>query len=163
MFSVSERRGTAHLPSRSSGTKQRPRDRLRLESMRPAGIPQTCTEPPSWIGSSPEMAQRSSCWPLPETPAMPTISPLCTSRFTFLSTTPKGSSGIRERFSRRNRTSPPPVGSPCWKTGRSSPIIMRAMVFGVSCEGAQVPVTRPARSTVALWQSSWISSSLWLM
>ncbi len=43
-------------------------------------------------GSSPEMALSSSCWPLPETPAMPTISPLRTSRWMFLRLTPNGSS-----------------------------------------------------------------------
>ncbi len=48
-------------------------------------------------------------------------------------------------------------------TGRSSPIIIRARVLGVSWEGVQVPVTLPPRRMVAVWQSSWISSSLWLM
>jgi hypothetical protein len=41
---------------------------------------------------SPEMAFSSSCWPLPEMPAMPTISPLRSDRQISLSRVPNGSS-----------------------------------------------------------------------
>jgi len=43
------------------------------------------------------------------------------------------------------------------------PIIRRAIEAGVSCAGMHSPVTLPPRSTVAVWQSVRISSSLWLM
>ena len=131
--------------------------------MRPAGMPQTWTWFLAETVSSPEMTRSSSCCPLPETPAIPTISPLRTSRWTSLRSVPKGSSEDSESPSSFSRISPPEAGSPCWQTGRSSPIIMRAMDWGVSWAGLQVPMTLPPRSTVAVWQSSWISSSLWLM
>ena len=55
----------------------------------------------------------SSCWPLPETPAMPTISPECTSRWMSLRSVPNGSSDACESPASRSRTSPPSVGAPC--------------------------------------------------
>ena len=131
--------------------------------MRPASMPQICTGNFSASGASPEIAYSNSCWPLPETPAMPTISPACTSRWISLRSVPKGSSEACERPASRSLVSPPPVDAPCSQTGRSLPIISRAIEAGVSCEGMQLPVTLPPRSTVAVWQSSWISSSLWLM
>ena len=114
-------------------------------------------------GASPEIARSSSCWPLPDTPAMPTISPARTSSSMSLRSTPKGSALARDSPATCSRVSPPSAALAWRGTGSSSPIIIRAIEAGVSLAGTQRPVTRPARSTVAEWQSSRISSSLWLM
>ena len=66
-------------PSRSSGTNARPSARRCAGIRRPAGDARRCViASASASGRSPESAASSSCWPLPETPAMPTISPACT-------------------------------------------------------------------------------------
>ena len=95
-FSASDMLGTAPRPSRSSGTKHRPALRRRPGIIRPASVPQICTGNFSASGPSPEIAWSSSCCPLPETPAMPTISPECTSRCMSLRSVPNGSSDACE-------------------------------------------------------------------
>ena len=111
---------------------------------------------------SPDSAAISSFWPLPDTPAMPTISPARTARLMFASGVPNGSSAGSDR-SCTTSASAPALPSRCCGCGRSPPIIMRASDDDDSWRGSQVPVTLPPRSTVALWHSARISSSLWLM
>ena len=113
-------------------------------------------------GISPDNAASNSFWPLPETPAMPTISPLRTVRLMPRRLTPNGSGVFSVSRSTCNSTSP---GSwACSRhSGRSEPIIILARLPAVSCFGLAVPVTRPPRNTVALSHKDWISSSLWLI
>jgi len=113
-------------------------------------------------GSSPEIAASSSCWPLPDTPAMPTISPCRTS-----SETPSRATLNRSKLGRwRSRTasaSAPSFAGFFSSRGGSAPIIIRERLAVVSWAGSQVPTTWPPRRTVHRWQSARISSSLWLM
>ena len=51
----------------------------------------------------------------------------------------------------------------CCSCGGSAPIIRRDRLALLSLVGSTSPVTLPPRSTVQLWQSARISSSLWLM
>ena len=93
---------------------------------------------------SPDSAASSSFWPLPETPAMPTISPARTVRRIVARATCRTDRPARsdERVARRARRRPACASR--WRgCGRSPPIIMRASDADVSCRGSHVPVTRP--------------------
>ena len=80
-FSVSECDGTAPRPSRSSGTKAIPRSRRRSGwSVAGSGAARCGSPRASRCSVSPLSKATSSAWPLPETPAMPTISPPNTSK-----------------------------------------------------------------------------------
>ena len=116
-------------------------------------------EPAGARRSSPEIAAISSCWPLPETPAMPTTSPARTSNEMSSSAVPNGSSLASER-PRTASTTAPGVASRCCSCGGSAPIIRRERLALVSFDGSTSPVTLPPRSTVQWWQSARISSSL---
>ena len=112
---------------------------------------------------SPLSRAASSACPLPETPAMPTISPAWTASETSARSVPKGSSASasRSRNSRRG------VGSgragSRWVSGSAEPTISAASFAGEVVLGSAVPATAPARRIVAVSQRSRISSSLWLM
>ncbi len=80
VFAASDSVGTAPRPRRSSGTKCRPARRRRPGGWSPIGLPNSRMASGAARGSSPESAAISSCCPLPETPAMPTISPARTSK-----------------------------------------------------------------------------------
>ena len=162
-LSASDNSGTAPRPSRSSGTKARPSARRLAASRRATGSPLSMIVSARESVRSPERAAINSFWPLPETPAMPTISPPRTLRSISTRSVPKGSSAGSERLRTISAPSPRVRASRCCGCGRSPPIIMRASPDEVSCRGSQVPVTRPERSTVAFWHSARISSSLWLM
>ncbi len=80
VFSASDRVGTAPRPRRSSGMKCRPSRRRARGDARAMSRSNRRIDPGGARGSSPESAAISSCWPLPETPAMPRISPARTSK-----------------------------------------------------------------------------------
>ena len=154
--------GTAPRPSRSSGTKPKPSARRCAGSSSPADWPPIRTMPLCGLGVSPDSAASSSFWPLPETPAMPTISPRRTRRLRSSSAVPNGSRVGSDRWVSSSSTSPG-VRGVSWQACSSPPIISRARLSLLSSRGIALPLRRPPRSTVARSQSVRISSSLWLM
>ena len=80
VFCASESVGTAPRPRRSSGTKCMPARRRAPGGASAMSFPKSAMLPAGARVSSPEIAAMSSGCPLPETPAMPTISPPRTSR-----------------------------------------------------------------------------------
>ena len=161
-FSARLSAGTAPRPRRSSGTKPSPMERRSAGSRWPAAVLPSMIDSGFPHGISPDRAASNSFWPLPDTPAMPTISPLRTARLIERRVMPKGSRVFRVSRSMRSSASP---GSRASRrhSGRSEPIIIFARLAAVSCFGLAVPVTRPPRNTVALSHKDWISSSLWLI
>ena len=163
-LSASDISGTAPRPSRSSGTNAKPSARRCAASRRPAGRRRGSSPcPASASVRSPDSAAISSFWPLPDTPAMPTISPARTVRLMSASDVPNGSSA----GSVRSRTT-----SALRARLRVAMLRMRQVAAdhhprerrrATRGAGRTSPVTLPARSTVALWHSARISSSLWLM
>ena len=156
--------GTAPRPSLSSGTKASRRCLRAAAPKSPTGWPINITAlPPDFKAISPEISAANSCWPLPEIPAMPRISPPRTDSDTSVSDTPKGSSLAKVRFESASRSSPSPCGVGCTGGGIGRPIIKVARSCAVPWRGSSRAVTRPWRRIVAVSQSSRISSSLWLM
>ncbi len=82
VFSASVKLGMAAWPRRSSGTVARPSLRRAAAPIRPHTVAPMRMSPALVARRSPEIAAMSSLWPLPATPAMPTISPARTSRLT---------------------------------------------------------------------------------
>jgi len=156
MLSATLSAPTQALRSGSSGMARTPR---RWFSARVAakGWPATCTLPDSrarW----PTSASISSRWPLPETPATPTISPARTDRFrsrTALS--PRSPRTVRPRTS--SCTSPGVCGASS-ASGRvasssrtssgpaSRPTMASASASGVVSATAPLCTRRPRRSTL---------------
>ena len=62
---------------------------------------------------------------------------------------PKGESASRVKSLTTSLLSVPAAIADGRQTGSSAPTIIRAMLRGDSCRGSQLPVTRPARRTVA--------------
>ena len=102
---------------------------------------------------SPAIASASSRCPLPETPAMPTISPARTSR-----SSPRTASVPRSprtcRSCTASRTSPIAGMGDGSCDGSSWPTIISASSLRVTFAGRTVPTFRPARSTVMRSESS---------
>ena len=99
--------------------------------------------------SSPDSAAISSCWPLPETPAMPTISPARTSKRDVVAgrrrTGPRCGS-VRPSHREHHRAGLALRGAAAAAARRrSSGATALALV---SCVGSTSPVTLPPRSTV---------------
>ena len=119
--------GTAPRPSRSSGTKRRPSLRRRAGRRRgDVGAEQLDAARRGARASSPDSAASSSCWPLPETPAMPTISPACTSRsHVRRASTPNWSLPASESPRDLERDSPVAARRRAASCGGSAPIISR--------------------------------------
>jgi len=161
-LSASAMSGTAPRPSRSSGTKPKPRARRRPGGKRPAGVPFSTMLAAAARMSSPDRAASNSCWPLPDTPAMPTISPARTSKLISVNCMAKG--WLFGRSSRRTLSmAAPGVRAARVTAAGSAPIIMRDRLAADSCEGSHTPTFLPARTTVHVWHRARISSSLWLM
>ena len=151
--------GTAPRPSRSSGTKCRPRARRA-----PGFSADTSTDPMATLPlgartSSPERAYKSSFCPLPDTPATPTTSPACTVSEIPFKSTPNWSSRARLR-PRTCKTGAPGCCGRCSSCGGSAPIISRESEALDSSAGLHTPVTLPPRNTVQALHSSRISWSL---
>ena len=154
--------GTAPRPKRSSGTKCRPILRRRAGLNLPAFWPLSTIAPLAARVLSPDSAYKSSFWPLPDTPAMPTTSPVRTCRATCRKSTPNWSSLSRSSCFTSSTMSPVLTGR-CSSAGGSAPIIRRLSEAFDSWRGSQSPDTLPARKTVQAVQSARISCNLWLM
>ncbi|MNN29852.1 hypothetical protein D3C81_1434720 [compost metagenome] len=102
--------GTAPWPRRSAGTKLRPSLRRASGCKWATGSwPKRRVAPSLRLRRcSPLSKASSSSWPLPATPAMPTISPLRTSRLMSLSEHPNGS-GLCQDNPCTSRNASPPV------------------------------------------------------
>ena len=152
--------GTAPRPNRSSGTKATPSRRRSAGPMLPIATPCNWIAPASFTGSSPLSAASNSSWPLPATPATPTISPLRTCRLILLSRVPNGSWVPLLNCITSKKASPPSALAYSVEIGVSSPTIKRAMEAGVSSAGLQLPDTLPPLNTVALSHSAFTSFNL---
>ena len=130
--------GTAPRPRRSSGTKCRPS--CAAPSRRVAGRCR-CRSVPSRPAARRVLADSaaiSSCWPLPETPATPTISPARTSRDRLQRSTPNWSCAGSDRSRRRQHHGAGP-GLRVPALGGSAPIIRRDRLALLSCVGSTSP------------------------
>ena len=156
------RLGTAPRPKRSSGTKCKPRLRRCAGPCEPIGCPCKQMLSSGARVSSPLKAYSSSRCPLPDTPAMPTISPWRTSKSMGCKFMPKGSRRGKLSCLTAKTTSP---GWLLWctKAEGSLPIIIWLSEALVSCAGMHSPLTRPLRKTVQWVHKARISCSLWLM
>ncbi len=102
--------------------------------------------------SSPESARSSSCWPLPETPAMPTHLAGAHLEGDRLEARCRTGLPWRSERSCTASTTAPARASRCCSCGGSAPIIRRDRLALVSWVGSTSPVTLPPRSTVQWWQ-----------
>ena len=111
--------------------------------------------------SSPEMIRPSSCWPFPDTPAIPTISPPNTDILKSFRSAPNGSGflifklvifkiGFLDLLSLFRRSI----------FGIVRPIISVANSCALVLLGSTLPVTLPSLKIVATSHSSRISSNL---
>ena len=117
---------------------------------------------PPLVRRNPRIASISSLWPLPSTPATPTISPRCTSRETRSNVgRPDQSSTDRSRAVRVTWSSAP-RGS-VDGVGSSEPTMSSASWWAVTSSGSTVATVRPCRSTVMVSAMARTSSSLWSM
>ena len=121
----------------------------------------TSTVPLS-AGRSPQMVSASSFWPLPATPAMPTISPERTeSESLCRASSPLSLSASRSVTTRRSSPSTAGGFSSVKRTSRPT---MRLAHSGLVMPSAStVAIHLPARSTVMRSAMERTSSSLWLM
>ena len=118
--------------------------------------------PPLDSGRMPDSASSSSLWPLPETPAMPRISPARRSKPT-LSTrvTPLPSTTVRSRTDSRTSPGFALVLSSSRRTLR--PTISSASCSRVACLVGRVATISPPRMTETVSVIARISRSLWVM
>ena len=154
--------GTAPRPRRSSGTKCRPMARRCWGA---AWLTSCAPMRKLLCGarmSSPLRAYSSSFCPLPDTPAMPSTSPLRTVRLMPSKSTPNSSARGRLRLFTLS-TASPAWAARCTSAGGSLPIISLDNDALLSLRGSHTPVTLPPRSTVQAVHSARISCSLWLM
>ena len=110
----------------------------------------------------PVIASISSVWPLPSTPAMPTISPARTSK-EMPRTLAMPRSSLTWRSSTASRTSPGCAGVFSTWSRTSRPTIARASDASVAPSRGTVSIFLPRRSTVIRSAISSTSFSLWLM
>ena len=164
VFWASDMVGTAPRPSALLGHEvqaparaaraRRARGRCRRSNRR--------SRRPWRAGSSPESAAISSCWPLPETPAMPTISPARTSKSMRRARCRTGRGWPATGRAPRDRRARARA-SRCCGCGGSAPIISRDRL-GVGLLARIDLAGHPAAAQHrAWWHSARISSSLWLM
>ena len=124
--------------------------------------PSTRTRP-AVTGRMPESTSASSVWPLPETPATPTISPACTSSETSWSAGSPWAPLRRDPAHPQARLAARPRSVSCWPTPKvGRPTIMRASSRS-SVEPGAVPTMRPRRMTLTRSLMARTSPSLWLM
>ena len=155
--------GATPVPIRSSGTWLTPRRMAVSGSPGRTGLPATTTEPAVGL-RMPVMTSASSRWPLPATPATPTISPAWTVRDTSrrakVPRSPRAETPNRSRITSRSARA-----GPCffWVKTTSRPTIIRASSRGLVSVVGTVPITFPRRSTVTRRETAITSSSLWEM
>ena len=154
--------GTAPRPRRSSGTKASPSALRATTDVPPIGVSPMRMLSAGARVSSPEIRAINSPWPLPDTPAMPTISPLRTTSDSACNALPVRSSGCIDKSRTTSMSAPASRAAPVARGG-SAPIIRRDRLATVSARGSHTPVSLPPRSTVAREHSERTSSSLWLM
>ena len=154
--------GTAPRPKRSSGTKCKPSARL-CDGLRwPIFCPCKPIAPSGARVSSPESANSNSRWPLPETPAIPTISPAWTDKWMPSRSVPKISSEAKRKLFTLSTALPGCAGE-IERSGNVLPTISSLSDASLSWRGSQTPVTRPNRMTVHALHRVRISCNLWLM
>ena len=145
---------------RSSGTWARPR-RRRPGPPEPTGSPASRIRPPD-AGRSPASASSSSLWPLPATPAMPTISPARTENETSRTRgAPLGPRTLKRSTASSSRP------------GRAGPFSTRSSTRRPTISSASSGMVVPAVSrwaTIAPWRmtetrsvTAMISRSLWVI
>ena len=118
---------------------------------------------PSLIGRWPDSASTSSLWPLPETPAMPTISPA----FTLMS---KPLTASRPSSFSAKRPATSSITPSCGARARgadggttASPIIIAAISRVETAPTLPPPTRAPRLSTVKSSQNASTSRNLWLI
>src|SRR5919106_4894074 len=149
---------------RSSGIRPTPAATMRPGSAPASSAPPTATDPAAGC-RIPVSTSTSSVWPLPETPAMPTISPPRTSSETSLSAgTPGEPSTRRARMERIGRV---PSGSGEGSVPRCTPAVGRPTIIRASVRSSvaasTVPTCVPCRRTLIRSLIARTSASLWLM
>ena len=145
----------------SSGICPRPLSFLSLMEREVMSSPLKRTEPDS-IFLSPVMASTSSVWPLPSTPAMPTISPLLIAREkSFTPRTPLLFLTLRSFTS--SITSPGSLFSFSTTKDTGRPTIIAAISWAEVDATSTSPMNLPRLMTVHLFAVRLISSSLWVM
>ena len=107
------------------------------------------------------IASHNSVWPLPWTPAIPTISPLRTSSETP-STTARPASVLDPQVLHFEGDVPGCAGSLCTVSSTARPTMSEASSSSVAVGGG-APTTLPRRMTVIRSAISCTSFSLWLM
>ena len=146
---------------RSSGTWEMPRALTTRAEALVMGAPSSTTEP-RVERRSPVMASTSSRCPLPDTPAIPRISPCRTARETpFTASYPRSLSTARSRTS--STTGPGAISLRSRLNSTSRPTIRRASSRRSTCRGSAPPSSFPRRSTTTRVQIACTSSSLWEM
>ena len=150
--------------SRSSGTWATPISRIIAGSL---GLPASTRTPliskcPSETGRIPESASMSSLWPLPETPAMPTISPARSSRETW-SRRSMPCRSVTVRPSARTRVRPGSAAALSTSTRTLRPTISSASSSRLVSAVLRSATILPPRITETLSVMAMISRSLWVI
>ena len=163
MLFASESDGTAPRPSRSSGTKCRPRFRRAAAPIRPMGCPKSCDR--AGVGARVLAGERREQLLLPVAghPGDPDDLARVDVERDVLERDAEAVDAQGRVSPRADSASAPTFAGRRSSRGGSAPIIMRERLAVLSCVGSQLATTRPPRSTVHWWQSARISSSLWLM
>ena len=124
-------------------------------------FPSRMTCPPSAF-RRPARTSANSCCPLPDTPAMPKISPSRTVKEAFLSDQPLVAEA-RTGPSPRGSASPASTSALSTRKITSRPTISLARLLSVRCPVSSRAVTLPCRRTVTLSLMASTMGSLWVM
>ena len=151
---------TIPTPMRSSGMWPTPRSAMARTEKPVMSVPSRVIEPDP-AGLSEQITSASSVWPLPDTPAIPMISPARTVRSTWCRAPIPRS--LRADTPRSSRAAPPVTVRCSTSSSRSSPVISRASSWAVAPAVGRVISLTPLRSTVRRSDTSSTSLSLWLM
>ncbi len=146
------------VPWRSSGMRASP-SATSAAIGRVKGRPRNRASPRTQARVPPS-SPASVDWPLPETPAMATISPACSSRSASRSCARPWPAQARDR---RATSSPRARAGARAGIRTSRPTIHRASCASVTSRAGALATSTPARSTATRCETRSTSSSLWLM
>src|SRR5215211_3636206 len=161
MFSARVKSSTSPRRWRSSGMCPSPASSASRAPSFVISLPATVTRP-ACAFRRPVTASISSVWPLPSTPAMPTISPARTWKETSCTaSSSRSSSTVSPSTSSSTSAGVPGVLST--RSSTSRPTISRARPSRVAPSVGTVSIILPRRRTVTRSAMSSTSFSLWLM
>ena len=162
-FSQIGRSPTTPMAWRSSGTRATPWA-TRARGVSGSGRSSSCTVPAA-AGSTPDSTSASRPWPLPDTPAMPSISPaaICSDTPIRATRSPCAWPVARPCTTRRGAKSAGRLRRSRCRPTTDWPTLQRASSAGLVSAVRASATVLPARSTCTRCDMAITSPSLWLM